>query len=497
MSFKTQIHCATTVMSRCQVYSNKKTHAGRHAGTTEAYHLRLDVNHVLHLGRWKTGQMQAFYAPMIPITGAFYMAHFNKIDEPYFIERDLVTPPLALQRLIFPWIEDNFKTDMPQKTQSWIKECDQEMEGLDPNVCTAEDLHSIPPRESAATVGTSRIYDTVLVNRIAFLKLLVRMRRVILQDAVLYMRTDEAGRSLTNNLLASLDVFKNPMFIKFQADLIRAMDEYSKRPDLIEPHVLVNRDTVVQGFNSLNSGLNSLNSGLNSLNSGLNSLNSGLNSLIGRISRIEQQQDKVIRGISAQINRMMQQQEELSKERQAQSQLSAMNDTFNLELHQLMARSPQVFLQNQQSSSQSPQWPRPRPQSSPQPSVLSQSAEQQSEVPQGDDRSKGYIMLPDTCLTVQQAWDEFYGPVKVAILQDKAWPFTPARRKAYRRRHQLIELIRREAKRRDQRIDEFVKALSEASKGRTMNSLRLEMEAKEKGVTKEGDQEENTQAQSS
>ncbi|KAF9079483.1 hypothetical protein BGX27_006364, partial [Mortierella sp. AM989] len=62
------------------------------------------------------------------------MAHFNKNDEPYFIGRDLVTPPLPLQRLIFSWIEYGFNNDMPDKTESWIKECDQEMEEVDPDV---------------------------------------------------------------------------------------------------------------------------------------------------------------------------------------------------------------------------------------------------------------------------------------------------------------------------------------------------------------------------
>ncbi|KAF9313088.1 hypothetical protein BG006_004231, partial [Podila minutissima] len=72
--------------------------------------------------------MESFYAPRNPITGAFYMAHFNKHEEPYFIERDLVTTALDLQRLVFPWIEHTFDKDMLEKTVSWVQECDQEME---------------------------------------------------------------------------------------------------------------------------------------------------------------------------------------------------------------------------------------------------------------------------------------------------------------------------------------------------------------------------------
>ncbi|KAI1280072.1 hypothetical protein EDD11_001438, partial [Mortierella claussenii] len=86
---KTQIDATASVMRSCEVYSTKVTHSGRHAETTEAYHLGLNMDHIRHLGRWTMGQMEAFYAPKNPTIGAFYMAHFNKPGERYFIERDL------------------------------------------------------------------------------------------------------------------------------------------------------------------------------------------------------------------------------------------------------------------------------------------------------------------------------------------------------------------------------------------------------------------------
>ncbi|KAG0009279.1 hypothetical protein BGZ82_004120, partial [Podila clonocystis] len=65
-------------MRACLVYSTKVTHSGRHAGTSEAYHLGLSLDNIRHLGRWVIGQMESFYAPRNPIIGVFYMAHFNK-----------------------------------------------------------------------------------------------------------------------------------------------------------------------------------------------------------------------------------------------------------------------------------------------------------------------------------------------------------------------------------------------------------------------------------
>ncbi|KAF9122110.1 hypothetical protein BGX30_002203 [Mortierella sp. GBA39] len=129
LNSKTQIDSTAAVMRTCEVYSTKVTHSGRHAGTSEVYRLNLSLDHIRHLGRWN------------PIIGAFYMAHFNKPNEPYLIERDLVTPPLELQRLIFPWIERSFDLDDPGKPPSWIAKCDQEMLGVDESVITDDDIH--------------------------------------------------------------------------------------------------------------------------------------------------------------------------------------------------------------------------------------------------------------------------------------------------------------------------------------------------------------------
>ncbi|KAF9087972.1 hypothetical protein BGX27_002831, partial [Mortierella sp. AM989] len=68
----------------------------RHAGTAEAYHLGLNLDHIRH----------------------GHMAHFNKNDKPYFIGRDLVIPSLPLQRSISSWIEYSFNNDIPDKVES-------------------------------------------------------------------------------------------------------------------------------------------------------------------------------------------------------------------------------------------------------------------------------------------------------------------------------------------------------------------------------------------
>ncbi|KAI7822734.1 hypothetical protein BC939DRAFT_503733 [Gamsiella multidivaricata] len=90
-----------------------------------------------------------------------------------FIERDLVTPPLQLQRLIFPWIEDTFVNDegLSWKTPSWIEECDKEILGADPDVSTESDTHFVPAEQTISNKSVSTKSDnSALVDRVGFLK---------------------------------------------------------------------------------------------------------------------------------------------------------------------------------------------------------------------------------------------------------------------------------------------------------------------------------------
>ncbi|KAG0304649.1 hypothetical protein BGZ99_002328, partial [Dissophora globulifera] len=193
--------------------------------------------------------------------GTFCMAHFRR-DEPYLIERDLVTPPLESQRLIFPWIEDAFMNDeeMRWKTESWIEECRKEMLGVDSEAITESDIHFTPVEQTMSHKGlTAKLVDSALVGRIGFLKLLVRSRRVILQDAVLYLKPDANGQTLSNDPLESFPgIFKSTMFLTFQDELLRAMEVCRANSYLANPQVQLHSYTVIQTFNRINQLLEQL-----------------------------------------------------------------------------------------------------------------------------------------------------------------------------------------------------------------------------------------------
>ena len=208
------------------------------------------------------GQMESFYAPKNPIIGAFYMAHFNKPSEPYLIERDLVTPPLELQRLIFPWIERTFDLDDPGKTPSWIVECDQEMQGVDKTVITDNNIHWESRFQHSTAQDTAngpdwtvnRLTSSAQVERIAFLKLLVRMRRVIFQDAVLYLTPDSKGRTLSNSLFTSLPhIFDSTMFTAFKSELLQAIALHRQNSTVLNPSVSMDKQDVSNAMNTISS----------------------------------------------------------------------------------------------------------------------------------------------------------------------------------------------------------------------------------------------------
>ncbi|KAF9969414.1 hypothetical protein BGZ73_008230, partial [Actinomortierella ambigua] len=240
-----------TVMESCEVYSSRLTHSGRHAGCSEAYNRGLSMDDIRHLGRWSMGQMENFYAPKNPTRGAFCLAHFAP-NEPYILERDLVTPPIDLQRLLFPWIESNFDDDMSEKATSWREECVKEMKGIDPNVATDEDIFwESKGRRTLGEFSRSLSTDS-LITRVGFLKLLVRLRRVILQDAALFLKPASDGRSLKNGLLDGLsEIFDSKAFRDFQQSLLDAIAASQQRASIISSNVTLNSETVVDALNTL------------------------------------------------------------------------------------------------------------------------------------------------------------------------------------------------------------------------------------------------------
>ncbi|KAF9964554.1 hypothetical protein BGZ70_006308 [Mortierella alpina] len=209
-------------------FEPRYTRMGRYSGSHEAFELGMTPKDINRLGRWTTpsGRLQSRGTALNPVNAAFCLAHY-KDTEPYIIERDCVAPPLSLQRLIFPWIEHSFANDMPAKTEAWIKECDRAMLGVDSREPKTSKYWD-PETKWTKSKNPTNLMRTTLDDRMGFLMLLVRMRRVILQDAVLYLKPDDKGRNLSNALFtskqANRDIFESAAFQSFQGELLRKMN---------------------------------------------------------------------------------------------------------------------------------------------------------------------------------------------------------------------------------------------------------------------------------
>ncbi|KAG0312590.1 hypothetical protein BG000_006185, partial [Podila horticola] len=214
------------VMRACEIFSVRLTHAGRHAGCKEAFKLGLGIEDIQHLGRWVMSQMMSFYAPKNPIKGAYFMAHFNGTDEPYILECDLVPPPPELQCMLFNWIEHIFDGSSDETVKAWHATCHAEMTGYDPDEITKEDIFF--EAKSNIPAAQSGIEQSAHTDKIAFLKLLVRMRRVIIQDAVLCLQlVPGTSRTLSNSLIEKLpEVFESELFLDYSKDLLLTIQQH-------------------------------------------------------------------------------------------------------------------------------------------------------------------------------------------------------------------------------------------------------------------------------
>ncbi|KAF9944770.1 hypothetical protein BGZ70_004355, partial [Mortierella alpina] len=496
-------YATSSVMRPCDVHSPRVTHMGRHSGSAEAYHLGLSIDHLRLLGRWSMGQMEKYYMPRNPIIGPYYMAHFYQPNDPYFLPRDLVMPPLSLQRRIFPWIEQSFEKDDPERTESWIKACNDDMMAVDPGEPSDQEFHrDFNPahvKERLMKGDGKRLMNTATVDRTAFLSALVRMRRVILQDAVLYLRPDAQGRTLSNTLFTSDSVktifFEDEEFLKFQADLLRAMDEYAERPELVNPAFRLRSDEFIQALNSgyghtsrqneeTHQAIATLRDEVRTMGGQLSNVGAQLNHLADLV--LNKATEDATRLSLTEVQRQRQQhpheanrsQQEFSRSLQEAERLHQVEIQL---LGQLQPQSPQ---QPQQPSPQQPSPQQPPSRQSPlpqhQPMLLPMSPEEKDQL--------GYKMLPDDGrLTIRQAWDEFHGPVAEAIKHDKKWPYSDKRKKTYRRRREFIRLLQTEAAEKGIGAMVFVNQISIEKKDRSINSVLLDLKkkAKDKAVVTE------------
>ncbi|KAG9322912.1 hypothetical protein KVV02_003439 [Mortierella alpina] len=194
------------------------THSGRHSGTIEAQKLGIRAEDINFGGRWVrgSGRLDIHSVSNIPIRFAFGMAGFRE-GEPFHLRRNEIPPSVQLQETIFPFIEKAFGEPGSEANQRWRQECLDEMnEKYEDQPDQLKD--TLPLDLSTGTDDAPGAH--IDLNKKRFFKMLLRLRRVILQDAVDYLHTHSAVKSplLENSL------FQSELFLKFKDDLAAVLD---------------------------------------------------------------------------------------------------------------------------------------------------------------------------------------------------------------------------------------------------------------------------------
>lgn len=212
--------------------------------------------------------MGAYYMTKLPERFAVGMGGY--FETPFHLARNRVTPDHDLQAQIFPWIEGAFDLADGSSDMVWRKECKDMMNEIDENevkemVVLADKTPTPTPSstkskskfkgkgrkldntnsgEESAVAVTS---DSDVVAMRAFLKLLLRCRRIILQDAAIRLIYNHKNNTLSHS------IFCSPEFMAFQkdvqdaltADVVTPLEKYQAMvPDLVRQLGALDRQVV-------------------------------------------------------------------------------------------------------------------------------------------------------------------------------------------------------------------------------------------------------------
>lgn len=223
------------------VKSTYKTHGGRHQGTLEAEAHGLDPGNLARLGRWNHDKMSIYYLSGLAIPGAHTAAGFLP-QESYTLDRDVI-PPLDLQQQIFPEIESKY----PGETR-WLEDCVEAMTGVErsgKDIAAAILNKSVPVSLDASTT-THSAND---VAKHGVLQLFLQLRRIILQDAVMFIAAGAGDAPVLQH-----PIFHSPEFLAWKdvmlakmADAPSALRQFTDvAPDVVRVLETQNRDVFAE-----------------------------------------------------------------------------------------------------------------------------------------------------------------------------------------------------------------------------------------------------------
>jgi hypothetical protein len=181
--------------------------------------------------RWVHGttKMHQYYLSNLPVQFARGIAGFK--DKPFHLRHNEVVPPESLQELIFPFIESAYDDLSETEQKEWRQVYKNEMNDVDLDYQEGDEddirLKSIDTKLKLSKVAAATSnYKTKAEWKKArtdfakkrLLKLLLRLRRVILQDGAALMHKGWIGPVFNNA------IFRSEEFMEFKDEVVEALN---------------------------------------------------------------------------------------------------------------------------------------------------------------------------------------------------------------------------------------------------------------------------------
>ena len=106
LSYSTQLQDTWRVFGAVGLTTAKKTHLPRRVGAQEAETYGTSLAQISQAGRWNQSVLCQAYLTHLPRQFMRIVAGFSSTQGDYFLPRAVYEPPLALQRQLWPWVEE-------------------------------------------------------------------------------------------------------------------------------------------------------------------------------------------------------------------------------------------------------------------------------------------------------------------------------------------------------------------------------------------------------
>ncbi|KAF9117677.1 hypothetical protein BGW39_001902, partial [Mortierella sp. 14UC] len=212
------------------------THSGRQSGTKEGIRLNRNsfstpLGRPLNASSSRPTPDSGEHRPVLPCLfiapTQWALAVAGLRNKPFHLTRNEVDPSLELQRMLFPFIENVIGGRGSDKNAKWQKDFDREMNQFDPN--NTKELEAVRPEPlvplpKSKSDSTRRPTVYKVRSHVSFvLHLMLRFRRVLLQDAAVYLFLGET-QGLNSPLLETPgSVFQTEKFKLFREDVVAAL----------------------------------------------------------------------------------------------------------------------------------------------------------------------------------------------------------------------------------------------------------------------------------